>query len=112
MQIEEKKIGKVLVVKILDQRMDARIAVEFKTKMTQIINEGNDLLVISLADVDFIDSSGLGAIVSVLKVLGKKGDIVISETKQPVMTMFKLTRMDKVFKMFENQTDAVNSINL
>jgi anti-sigma B factor antagonist len=41
-----------------------------------------------------------------LKVLGRKGDLVISGVKNDVMTMFVLTRMDRVFQMFPTIADA------
>ncbi|MFQ5636904.1 MAG: STAS domain-containing protein [bacterium] len=110
MQIEDRKEGDVLVAKVLDNRLDARIAVEFKEKMKDFINGGANNIVLNLSEVDFIDSSGLGAIVSSLKVLGRNGDFVISGTSDTVSTMFKLTRMDKVFRMFNSEDEAIAAL--
>jgi anti-sigma B factor antagonist len=98
--------GNALVVKLTQTRLDAKIAVNFKEQMTALINEGNTKIVLDLSGVDFVDSSGLGAIVTCLKVLGRKGDLVISGVKNDVMTMFVLTRMDRVFQMFPTIADA------
>jgi anti-sigma B factor antagonist len=73
MRLETKNEGKVLVVRSLENRMDAKVAVDFKTEMFRFIDQGNKLIVLSIANVDFIDSSGLGAIVSVLKLIGHDG---------------------------------------
>jgi anti-sigma B factor antagonist len=110
MQIENKKISGVLVVKVLDQRMDAKVAIDFKEKMAGFIHAGNSLIVLNLSEVSLIDSSGLGAIVSSLKTLGRKGDIVICGTRETVMNMFKLTRMDKVFRIFANEEEAIAAL--
>ena len=110
MRLETKKEGKVLVVRSLENRMDAKVAVDFKTEMSRFINQGNKLIVLSIANVDFIDSSGLGAIVSVLKLIGHDGDIAISGADKTVLSMFKLTRMDRVFKMFDTEQEAVEAL--
>lgn len=110
MQLHDEKIGDVLVVKPLESRIDASIAVDFKERMAGFINAGNELIVLDLSSVNFIDSSGLGAIVSSLKLLGRKGDLVISGIRQTVMNMFKLTRMDRVFRIFESRDQAVSAL--
>ena len=111
MHIEDKKLKNVLIVNILDKRLDANIAYEFKDKMASYISKGDHFIVLNISDVDYIDSSGLGAIVSSLKMLGDKGDIVICGTQDTVMRMFKLTRMNKVFRMYETENEAVESLS-
>lgn len=110
MDVEERKEGKVLIVKLLNKRLDAQIAMEFKQIMSDHISKENFYIVLNISEVEFIDSSGLGAIVSALKLLGGKGDLVISGTRDSVMRMFKLTRMNKVFNMFDTERGAVESL--
>ncbi len=111
MHIEDKKLKNVLIVNVLDKRLDANIAYEFKDKMAAYISKGNHLIVLNITDVDYIDSSGLGAIVSSLKMLGDKGDIVICGTQDTVMRMFKLTRMNKVFRMYKTENEAIDALS-
>lgn len=99
-----------LIVKVTQPRLDAKIAVSFKEEMTRLINDGNNKIVLDLSGVDFVDSSGLGAIVTCLKILGRKGDLVISGVKNDVMTMFVLTRMDRVFQIFPSIEEATKSL--
>jgi anti-sigma B factor antagonist len=110
MNIETTQSGQTLVVTVKEKRLDAKIAVSFKDKMAEFINAGNVLLVLNLAQVEFIDSSGLGAIVTSLKVLGRRGDLVIANVASDVMIMFSLTRMDKVFRIFSSTEDAVAAL--
>ena len=58
-----------------------------------------------------MDSSGLGAVVSSLKMLGGKGDLVICGLKDMVMRMFKLTRMDRVFHIFDSEKEAIKALS-
>jgi len=107
MQLVHEKKGSVVVVKPLEKRMDATIAADFKTQMGILINEGQVLFVLDLSEVDFVDSSGLGAIVASLKMLGGKGDLVIASAGEKVMKLFKLTRMDRVFQVFPTSDEAL-----
>jgi anti-sigma B factor antagonist len=107
MQLEEKKIGGILVVKPLKKRIDASASNEFKKKMNDWIQGGNRLIVLNLENVDFIDSSGLGAIISSLKAVGDDGKLVICGIGETVMSLFRLTRMDRVFQIFHFEKDAV-----
>jgi len=107
MQLVHEMIDKVLVVKPLEKRMDAFVASDFRGRMGAFIGEGQELIVLDLSDVDFVDSSGLGAIVASLKMLGGKGDLAIAGASDKVMSLFKLTRMDRVFQIFATRDEAV-----
>ncbi|MFD0463003.1 STAS domain-containing protein [Microvirga aerilata] len=63
----------VLVVRVAEKRIDASKAPAFKDEMTKCIDSGQNQIVLDLSSVDFIDSSGLGALVSCLKRLGPRG---------------------------------------
>lgn len=111
MLFEEKKVGNVLVIEVLEPRLDARIAVDFKQQVIERIQKGEKTLLLSLKNVNFIDSSGLGAIVSCLKALGREGDLVISGVQDTVHSLFKLTRMDKVFRLFPGEVEALQALS-
>jgi anti-sigma B factor antagonist len=104
------KLANAMVVTVTEKRLDAKIAVSFKDEMATLINAGETTVILDLAQVGFVDSSGLGAIVTSLKLIGRKGDLLVSGVKDDVMTMFTLTRMDRVFQMFPTTEDALNSL--
>ena len=107
MLIEQKKTGDYEVVSLHEKRLDASIAVDFKERMGDIINAGGTNVVLDLTDVNFIDSSGLGAIVSVLKSIGQTGELKVCGLQDAVMSMFKLTRMNKVFSIYSSADEAL-----
>lgn len=107
MQMEAKKVGGKTVLKILESRFGADKAVGFKEEMTRHLKAGNRRVVLDLSKVDFIDSSGLGAILSVLKMIGKEGELTICGLTEPVASMFKLTRMDRVFTIHKSVEIAI-----
>lgn len=111
MRFEESRVGDVLVAKVLEPRIVADVAPGFKSQLAQYMSTGNRTIVLDLGSVSFMDSSGLGALVSSLKSMGKGGDLVVSGATGSVASMFKLTRMDKVFRMFESSDAAVAALS-
>ncbi len=109
MEIRDEKISDVMVVKSLDKRIDASVAMEFKGHMLDLIGDGNTKIVLDLSGVEFIDSSGLSAIVSSLKAIRADGDLVLCGIGEGVSSLFRLTRMYKVFQIFKTRSDAVRS---
>lgn len=89
------------------QRLDASVAPAFKQQVVQLVQGGERRLVVDLAGVDFLDSSGLGALVSILKALGTQGSMAVCGAKGGVLSLFKLTRMDKVFAIDTDRRAAV-----
>jgi anti-sigma B factor antagonist len=110
MRFEESTIGDVLVARVLDSRIVAEVAPRFKSQLLNYINGGSRSIVLDLQAVSFIDSSGLGALVASLKALGQDGDLVLCGTGGAVVSMFRLTRMDKVFRMYSTAEDAVSAL--
>jgi len=111
MRIEESRIGEVLVVKPMDRRIDASSAAAFKALLNDRIQGGQQRIVLNLSEVDFIDSTGLGAIVSSLKRMGEFGDLVISNPRETVMSLFRLTRMNRVFNILPSEEEALASLS-
>jgi anti-sigma B factor antagonist len=111
MQVQEKRIGKFLVVKPIDRRIDFKNGVHFKDKMAELIEGGNMFILLDLSEVEFIDSSGLGAVVSSLKRMKGRGDLYICGLRETIMTMFNLTRMDRVFRIFASEHEAINTLS-
>lgn len=107
MQIDKRKVGSVLVVKIAQPRLDLEAASDFKSSVAESIDAGDKKIVIDLSEVEFVDSSGLGSIVSALKRLGGQGNLVLSGARPFVKSTLKLTRMDRVFALYENEEEAV-----
>lgn len=69
-------------------------------------------LVINLADVDFMDSSGLATLVYGMKrCREREGDLYLCNTQQPVRMILELTRLDKALEIFPNQDDAIASFH-
>ena len=65
-------------------------------------------ILINMEEVEYIDSSFLGALVSALKhVISFKSDIILVGMRKDIVNLFALIRLDKVFKVYNNFNDAL-----
>jgi anti-sigma B factor antagonist len=101
----------VTLAKLLDRRLDAAGAPDFKTRMGERIGTGLSLLVLDLTSVDFVDSTGLSAILSALKRLPPEGGVLaLAGCRKPVAELIKLTRLDRVLRLFATPEEAVEAL--
>lgn len=107
MKYDSAKNDGVLVIHLSERRLDAANAKDVKEDIATAIEEGESRIVLDMGTVDFIDSSGLGALVGLLKRIGTRGDLALSSLKPPVQKAFKLTRMDRVFRIFPDSGSAL-----
>ena len=72
------------------RRLDIRVTPEFKTQLVHLAQRGHERIVMDMAALEFIDSSGLGALIAGLKALGGRGEMVLcgitTPTAEPVHT--------------------------
>lgn len=108
MDITAEEVGRDLVITVREARVDAAIAVPFKQRIAEeAAAHPVPRIVLDLSHVNFLDSSGLGAIVGAMKTLedGRKLDLAgLSATVEKV---FRLTRMDSVFCIYESRSAAL-----
>ncbi len=91
-------------------RFDALMAKEFKNCIADLTDGHRTLIALDMAAVNFIDSSGLGSLVGALKGISKeKGEIRIAGLSPEVRTIFELTRLHRIFDIYENIETACAS---
>ena len=108
MQMEESLSGECLVITPLEGRLDAVVAAAFRDAVVTRIDQGPSCIVLDMQHVGFLDSSGLGAMVFVLKHLTRRGGrLHICSIAPAVMAVLRLTRMDRVMKTFDSRDAAI-----
>jgi anti-sigma B factor antagonist len=113
MQIDVDARGQGLAVVNLQGRLDAAAAPNFKHRIGELISQGHVRLALQAAQLSFMDSVGLGALVSVLKVARKaSGDISIIAPSAQVQKLLHLTAMNRVFKIFGSEGEALRQFQL
>lgn len=110
MRLEDSKCGNALVIKFVGDRLDAAAAPGFKETVTSRIVAGENTILLDLSSVDFIDSSGLGALVVILKRISPSGRLAVCGLRDAAFSMFRLTRMDQVLSLFPSQVEALDAL--
>ena len=86
-----------LTVHVMEDRIDAASAIQFKERMRDLTQGSLPRVILDLSRVQFLDSSGLGAVVAVMKLLGPDRKLELAGLTQTVEKVFRLTRMDSIF---------------
>src|SRR3989339_1173989 len=112
MDFKSDKIGEIAVVHVYLNRATLAKAVKFKEFVSEMITEGATKIIVDLSICEYVDSTFLGAMVALLKKVNSlSGDLRLVYNKETPSLVFVLTRMDKVFKIFPNLQDAVDSFS-
>jgi anti-anti-sigma factor len=86
--------------------LDSATVNQLRREVSEIVEMGADIVLVDFQDVTFMNSSGLGALVSILKVVRSAGaELFICSLSEQVKMIFQLTKMDRVFKIFANQDE-------
>jgi anti-sigma B factor antagonist len=109
MNLKQEKINDYSVLTILDERIDAHNSGELKEYLLQMIEGGEKQIIVQLEHVRFIDSSGLGALLSGNKnIVAKSGKLALANVQKQVLSMFELTRLNRVFDMYADLNEALS----
>ncbi|MFN0116112.1 MAG: STAS domain-containing protein [Paracoccaceae bacterium] len=97
MEFETGYAGPAFVVRCLSDRVDAAAASEFRDGVRRVTLGSSGSVILDLSRVQFLDSSGLGAIVAVMKFLSPERRLELAAPSANVARVLRLTRMDTVF---------------
>src|ERR1019366_7756967 len=103
------KIENITVAGVPGDELDASNAGEFKRDIAPVL-EANTKLVLDLSRLRFVDSSGLGAMLSCLRQLSaKSGDLKLCGMSRQVRALFELVRMHRIFDIYGTREEAVKA---
>lgn len=110
MDIKTELTEGITVLFVREDRLDANNSEELKAELRRLFESGTKDLIIDLKEVLFIDSSGLGVLVSGYKNSSTlHGNLKLSNLQSQVKSMFELTRLHRVFDIFTTVDDALRS---
>jgi len=91
----------------LSGEVDSYNSPKLRERMVSLIDEGKPSLVINMAGVDYIDSTGLGTLVAGLKRASEKGGTIrIICPNEQIYKVFNITGLVKVFQIFDSESAA------
>jgi anti-sigma B factor antagonist len=103
--------GNVPVIDLKGE-VDVYTAPKFKTALIELIDQGNYHVVVNLGSVQYMDSAGLGALVSGLKrVREHNGSINLVSPTVPVQRVLDITRLSKILNIYSSEQQALDAIS-
>ncbi len=109
MRLESQEIGNILVVKVGERRFAADNAADFKQEAGNIVQDWKGAVLLDLSAVEFMDSTAVGAVISVLKALGISANLMVAGLSESMAYLFTLTRMDKVLRIYPSVEEALSA---
>lgn len=100
----------IVVVRNDADRLTATNAKSFRDQVVALVEGGSSRVVIDLSTTQFVDSSGLGALVGILKRIGHRGELVVCGLNKEIEKLFAICRMDQVFHLAGDESAAVERL--
>ena len=96
-----------MTILTLSGRFDAHVAPQVRESLLRLLDEGHNHVLVDMAEVNFVDSTGLSVLVSGMKRCRQAGgDLALMQLQQPVRIIFELTRLDKAFEIYPDRAMA------
>jgi anti-sigma B factor antagonist len=94
----------------VEGEIDVLTSPRLKSALAALVDGGSSLVVVNLAQVKYMDSTGLGVLVSAMKrIREKNGTIVLSGLNSHLSKIFEITGLRKVFEVYPTEDDALNA---
>ncbi len=102
--------GPAVLVRVDETQILADRADAFRARLLASIPAKGGGVAVDLGRVDFLDSSGLGALVSLLKAVRPGGELVLFDVRPSVREILRLTHLDSVFACEPDETSALSHL--
>jgi len=105
-----RRVGDVTVLDLEGRIVLGQGSGELRNSIKNLVAAGNDKILINLAGISYIDSSGLGELVAAYaSVTGARGQIKLENVQTKVHDLLQITKLNSVFETFTDEAMAVMS---
>jgi anti-anti-sigma factor len=109
--VKEEQNG-VTIIKVEDERLDSMVAPQLKSEILFLANDGVDKILIDLSNVNYADSSGLGAFLFGIRQLKSiDGQLKLFAANERIMSLVRIARLDRVLLNFRDREAAISSFS-
>jgi anti-sigma B factor antagonist len=110
LNINERQAGDVTVLDMSGKITIGEGSVSLRTAIRRLLEEGKKRILLNLAGVSYIDSSGIGELVSSYTAINKEGgQLKLLNLTQKLQDLLTITKLLTVFDVYESEADALNS---
>ncbi|HHM02175.1 MAG TPA: anti-sigma factor antagonist [Caldithrix abyssi] len=92
--------------------LDAHTAPQFEHALQELVSENRVKIVVSMSDLDYISSAGLGVFMGFIEEIREKdGDIKLSSMSEKVFKVFDLLGFPSLYEIFDDESAALAKFN-
>ena len=107
--VSEEEDGQIQLIKCPD-RIDINVSYILRDILSDLIDQGKYKIILELKDTQYIDSSGLGAIVSrIAAVRSNQGDVRLASAGDSINNLLELTHLNKILNSYIDVENAIAS---
>lgn len=112
MKIKTVEKYNAVVLELKGNVMGGPDAAEFSELLHKLIEEGKKNIVLDLSDVKFMNSSGLGMLISGLTTVKKEdGQLKLANVTEKIQSLLMITKLITIFECFESVEEAIQSFS-
>lgn len=109
--IDKDKDGRYAVIKLEEKNLNSIVAPDLKSEFVILANEGFNNLIFDLSAVEYIDSSGLSAILTANRLWKTMGSFILTEVSHPaVQKLIEISRLSAVLTILPTVSEAIDLI--
>jgi anti-sigma B factor antagonist len=110
LNINERQAGDVTVLDMAGKITIGEGSVALRSAIRRLLEEGKKKILLNVAGVGYIDSSGIGELVSSYQAIGKEdGQLKLLNLTQKLRDLLVITKLLTVFDVYESEAEALNS---
>jgi anti-sigma B factor antagonist len=110
LNIRERQAGDVTVLDMDGKMTIGEGSVALRTAIRRLIEEGKKKILLNLANVGYIDSSGIGELVSSFTTINREGgQLKLLNLSQKIRDLMVITKLHTVFDVYDGETEGLNS---
>ena len=112
LHINERKVNDVIILDLKGKITIGSGDRLLREKITELLNKGEKKIILNMARVSYLDSSGTGEVVSLLmKVRKAGGELKLLSLSQKIKDIFQIAQLLSIFDYYINEEEAVNSFS-
>jgi anti-sigma B factor antagonist len=108
MRITEREFEGIIVLEIAGNITGPPKSSELSSKLSELVEAGENKIILDLAAVDWINSSGIGILMKALhKLRSSNGDLMLARPVLKVKNILQITNFDKIINVFDSIDQAI-----
>lgn len=102
----------IAIISLSTSVLGGNVALDFTNIIDELTNSGASCIVINAGAVEIMNSTGIGMLANAHSNLSKKGyAMMLVNIPDKIMKLFKMTHLDRVFKIYDNLDSAISACN-